>query len=504
MTAASAPAARTVEPHELVVGRGLVKRFPGVVALAGVDFTLHGSEVHCLVGENGAGKSTLIKIISGLYAPDEGELTVAGDPLPPSTAAARAAGVATIHQEHNLVPDLSVAENVMLGGWPSRFGVVSRRRLRDRARAALGRVAPSIAPGRLGRTLSAAEGQLVEIARALAEDASVLIMDEPTTALTESDVERLFSLVDDLRKDGLAILYVSHKLDEIFALADRVTVLRDGRTVTSGLASAFDSARLVRAMVGGELEKYTHSARGRAKATLEIRGLGRQGVLAGVDLTVHAGEIVGLAGLVGSGRSELARCLFGADPIDAGEIYLDGEPYMPGTPADAVRAGIGLVPEERKQQALIEALTVRENISVGMLDGLAHFGIVRRRQERELASSLVRDLQIRTPTIETSVAGLSGGNQQKVVIARWLARKPRLLILDEPTKGVDVGAKTEIHRLIERLATAGVAVLLISSELPELLALSDRVGVIREGRVVATLDREEATKEAVMAYAAAD
>jgi ABC-type sugar transport system ATPase subunit len=481
-----------------------VKRFPGVVALSGVDFALCPGEVHCLVGENGAGKSTLIKVVSGLYPPDEGAVLVQGEPLEPSTTAAKAAGIATIHQEHNLVPFLSVAENVMLGEWGERYGLVSRRRVRERAKEALGRVAPRISLSQPAQSLSAAEGQMVEIARALAQDARVVIMDEPTTALADHDVERLFALVRELRERGMAILYVSHKMEEIFTLADKITVIRNGYTVESGPAKDYDARKLVRLMVGEDVEMYSSSDHTAGEPILEAHGITRSGVLSDVNLTLRAGEILGLAGLVGAGRSELARCIFGADPMDEGEVSLDGKPLRLTGPVDAVRAGIGLVPEERKQQAIVGNLSVRENISLSLLDHLAPHGLLDRKEEREIARRYIRDLDIRTPGPETKIAGLSGGNQQKAIIARWLARQPRVLILDEPTKGIDVGAKAEIHRLIENLARSGVAILVISSELPELLALSDRVAVMREGRLVATLDRSEANKESVMSYAAAE
>lgn len=479
-----------------------MKRFPGVVALSGVDFALHPGEVHCLVGENGAGKSTLIKILSGFYEPDEGRVLVDGEPLVGDTAAARAVGIATIHQEHNLVPFLSVAENILLGGWGERFGLVSQRRMRERARQALDLVAPRIPLNQPAQSLSAAEGQLVEIARALAQDARVVIMDEPTTSLADQDVEHLFELVRNLKERSLALLYVSHKMEEIFALGDRITVLRDGATVTSGQASEFDARKLVQLMVGEDVEMYSASSHSRGKVVLEARGISRTGILSDVDLSLHAGEILGLAGLVGAGRSEFVRCLFGADPVDKGEVLIEGRRVTLGSPVNAIRAGIGLVPEERKQEAIVGGMSVRENISLSLLDRITNHGVVRRKQERDIASRFIKDLDIRTPSMEARIAGLSGGNQQKAIIARWLARRPKVLILDEPTKGIDVGAKAEIHRLIEKLAQSGVAVLLISSELPELLALSDRVAVMREGRIVATLERSEANKETVMSHAA--
>lgn len=487
----------------LVRAEGVVKRFPGVLALSGVDFELQPSEVHCLVGENGAGKSTLIKVLSGFYPPDEGVVLVDGKPLAPSTTAAKAAGIATIHQEHNLVPFLSVAENVMLGEWSDRFGLVSQAMVREKARRALERVAPRISLSQPAQSLSAADGQLVEVARALAQDARVVIMDEPTTALADQDVERLFDLVRKLRDGGLALLYVSHKMEEIFELADRVTVLRDGATVASDEVSQFDTSKLVKLMVGEDVEMYSASEHEAGEVVLEARNISRQGVLSDVNIELRAGEILGLAGLVGAGRSELARCLFGADPIDAGEVYVDGERITLRNPYDAIQAGIGLVPEERKQQAIVGGMSVRENISLSLLDRIASYGVVRRTEEANLADRYIKDLDVRTPTMESPIGGLSGGNQQKAIIARWLAREPRVLILDEPTKGIDVGAKAEIHRLIEKLARSGVAVLLISSELPELLALADRIAVMRAGQLVATLDGEEADKESVMSYATA-
>jgi ABC-type sugar transport system ATPase subunit len=487
----------------IVAATGVVKRFPGVVALRGVDFALHGGEVHCLVGENGAGKSSLIKVLAGLYAPDEGTVTIEGRHLPANTADAREAGIATVHQEHNLVPHLTVAENVILGSWPTRAGWLSRRELRRRAAHALDRVGLTVPLTRPARALSAAEGQLVEVARGVAQDAKVLILDEPTTALTERDVEQLFAVIGELRASGLAILYVSHKLDEILAIGDRITVFRDGLNVASGPASGYTQDRLVREMVGDDVELYARSDHIPGEVVLQVRGLSR-GLLREIDLDLRAGEICGLGGLAGSGRTELVMCLFGADRIDAGQILIQGRPLRMRDPKDAIRAGIGLVPEERKQEAIFEILSVRENIGIGLLDTIAPHGLIRRRAERDVAESFIRDMDIRTPGRETPIGTLSGGNQQKVVIARWLARRPRVLILDEPTKGIDIGAKAEIHRLVERLARSGVAVLVISSDLGELLAMSDRVAVMREGRLAGVLERGGATRAAVMELATLD
>ncbi|TFB68636.1 sugar ABC transporter ATP-binding protein [Cryobacterium glaciale] len=488
----------------VIEARGLVKRFPGVVALAGMDFELQAGEVHCLVGENGAGKSTLIKILSGFYVPDEGGVYVDGEPMQANTAAAKAAGIATIHQEHNLVPNLSVAENILLGDWGGKSGIVSKQAVRARAKSALDQVAPGIDLNAPAMALSTGEGQMVEIARAIAQDARVVIMDEPTTALADHDVAKLFTLVNDLRARGLAILYVSHKLEEVFELADKITVIRDGQTVASSVPAAqLNTQSVVRLMVGDNVNMYEHVPRQRGEVVLEARGLSRAGAFADVDLQVHAGEIVGLAGLIGAGRTEVARCIYGADRLEKGVVYLDGKKLTLRGARSGINAGIALVPEERKQQGIIPGLSVRENTTLSLLKQVSHWGILKLGIERKLAQKYIGDLSIKTPTAETSIRSLSGGNQQKVIIARCLASNPRVLILDEPTKGIDIGAKAEIHRLIEQLARTGVAVLIISSELPELLALSDRVVVMRRGRIVGELDRAAATKENVMSYAAA-
>jgi ABC-type sugar transport system ATPase subunit len=488
----------------VVEARGLVKRFPGVVALAGMNFELHAGEVHCLVGENGAGKSSLIKTLSGFYVPDEGGVYVDGELMTASTTAAKAAGIATIYQEHNLVPTLSVAENILLGNWADRRGIVSRAKVRAKAKAALDQVAPHIDLNAPAMALSTVDGQMVEIARAVAQDARVVIMDEPTTALAEHDVEKLFTLVNRLRTQGLAILYVSHRLEEVFALADRITVIRDGQTVASSIPAAeLDAKSVVRLMVGENVNLYEHVPHERGDVVLSARGLSRAGAFADVDLELHAGEIVGLAGLIGAGRTEVARCIYGADQLDAGTVTLEGRKLTLRGAQSGIAAGIALVPEERKLQAIVPGLSIRENTTLSLLKRVSRWGVLKRGMEKDLAQKYIKDLSIKTPGAETAIGSLSGGNQQKVIIGRCLASKPRVLILDEPTKGIDIGAKAEIHRLIEQLARSGVAVLLISSELPELLALSDRVVVMRQGRVVGELDGANVTKEQVMSYAAA-
>ncbi len=488
----------------IVEARNLVKLFPGVVALSGMNFELHAGEVHCVVGENGAGKSTLIKTPSGFYTPDEGGVYVDGNLMQASTVASKAAGIATIYQEHNLVPDLSVAENILLGNWGGQKGFLSRRDIRKRARKALDQVAPHLDLDTPAMALSTVDGQMVEIARAMAQDARVIIMDEPTTALTEHDVEKLYKLVQDLRANGMAIMYVSHKLEEVFTLADKITVIREGKTVASSLpADELDARSVVQLMVGKDVDLYEHIPRERGDLVLEARGLSRAGAFADVDLQLHAGEIVGLAGLVGAGRTEVARCIYGADKADAGTVQMGGRTLRLQGATAGIDAGIALVPEERKLQAIIPMLSIRENATLTLLKQVSRWGVLKLRYEKKMVGKYIKELDVRTPSAETPIQSLSGGNQQKVIIARCLASNPKVLILDEPTKGIDIGAKAEIHRLIEQLARKGVAVLVISSELPELLELSDRVMVMRAGRVVAELDKAQATKENVIAYAAA-
>ncbi|MEZ2388076.1 sugar ABC transporter ATP-binding protein [bacterium RCC_150] len=488
----------------IVEARNLVKLFPGVVALSGMNFELHAGEVHCVVGENGAGKSTLIKTLSGFYTPDEGGVYVDGNLMQASTVASKAAGIATIYQEHNLVPDLSVAENILLGNWGGQKGFLSRRDIRKRARKALDQVAPHLDLDTPAMALSTVDGQMVEIARAMAQDARVIIMDEPTTALTEQDVEKLYKLVKDLRANGMAIMYVSHKLEEVFTLADKITVIREGKTVASSLpADELNARSVVQLMVGKDVDLYEHIPRERGDLVLEARGLSRAGAFADVDLQLHAGEIVGLAGLVGAGRTEVARCIYGADRADAGTVQMGGRTLRLQGATAGIEAGIALVPEERKLQAIIPMLSIRENATLTLLKQVSRWGVLKLGYEKKMVGRYIKELDVRTPSAETPIQSLSGGNQQKVIIARCLASDPKVLILDEPTKGIDIGAKAEIHRLIEQLARKGVAVLVISSELPELLELSDRVMVMRAGRVVAELDKAQATKENVIAYAAA-
>lgn len=500
----SVPAAALPAPKHgetLLIADGVSKTFPGVIALDDVTFEVRAGEVNALVGENGAGKSTLIKVMSGNYAPDGGEVRVDGKRLEPTPAAAHLARVATIHQDSHLVPNMTVAENIMLGHWPSRYGLISRREQYRRAQQAVARVAPSLSPNMLARRLSPAEGQLVEIARAISENSRVLIMDEPTTSLSGREIDQLFRVVDELKAQGMGIVFVSHWLEEVFRIADRVTVLRDGRLVDSRPADTLDADAVIRLMVGRGVAHVTAPPRPIGEPVLKVRNLTRVGVVDDISFEVRAGEIVTLAGLVGAGRTELASCIFGVDPYESGSVELAGQTIQPGNPRSAIQAGIGLVPEDRRHQALVTNLSVSTNATLAVLDRIAPAGFISKRLEEAAVSTATRSVAVKMASTDVPISTLSGGNQQKVVLGRWLARQPKLLILDEPTKGIDIGAKAEISELVIKLASAGTAILLISSEMPEVLSLSDRVLVMRSGRIVGELDRSTLTPEAVIALA---
>lgn len=489
------------EPRQVLVARGLTKSFPGVLALDNIDFDVRAGEVTALLGENGAGKSTLIKLMAGFYSPDRGEISVDGKPLHADPAAAHRIGVATIHQDAHLVPAMSVAENIMLGRWPTRYGLVSVNRQRQRALDALARVAPHLNPATPAGRLSPADQQLIEIARAISEDSKVLVMDEPTTSLSPPEIDRLFGVVGDLKAKGLGIVFVSHWLEEVFRIADRVTVLRDGRLVGTRPIAELDHDKVIRMMVGRDVRETVAEARPIGDVVLSVRHLNRENLLSDISFDVRAGEIVGMSGLVGAGRSELAACIFGIDPYDSGAVEIAGVQIRPNDPKAAIEAGIGLVPEDRRRQALVSLLSVRTNITLSLLDRLKNWGFLSISREEEIAEREIKALAVKTPSSRTRVSALSGGNQQKVVLARWLARNPKVLILDEPTKGIDVGAKSEISELVLRLARGGMGILLISSELPEILSLSDRVLVMRSGRIAASLSRAAATSETIMSFA---
>ncbi len=477
------------------------KRFGAVAALKGVSFDVRAGEVHALVGENGAGKSTLIKIVTGAHRPDAGSVTLEGRRIEESSPlVARALGIVAIYQQPALLPDLTVAENIGLGTEPGgAFRRIDWDGRRARAAALLARVGARIDPDTPVRALTMPEQQLVEIARALGSRAKVLVMDEPTASLSERDAQNLFRVIRELKAEGVGIVYISHRLEELFGLADRVTALRDGALVGTRAMAEVDRGALIQMMVGRPLDAVFPKRHVPIGApVLEARGLSCAATgVADVDLTLRAGEIVGLAGLVGAGRTELARVLFGLTPATAGTLTVAGRPVTIGAPADAIRHGIAYVPEDRRRHGVIGELPVAANVGLASLRGLAlDFAGERRR-----ADEFVARLGIKTPSIETPVGHLSGGNQQKVSLARWLATGPKVLVLDEPTQGVDVGAKAEIHRLIGDLVAAGMAILMISSELPEVLGMCDRIGVMRAGRLVATLDRAEATQERLLSLA---
>jgi ribose transport system ATP-binding protein len=476
----------------LLTVRGVVKEFPGVRALDGVDLEVAPGEVHCLLGQNGAGKSTLIKVLSGAHRADDGEIRWQGEPVSFATpVAALRAGLATIYQELDLVDGLSVAENVFLGHEPATLGFSRRGAMNDAATALLARLGhPDIKATREVGSLSAAGKQVVSMARALSHDAKLIVMDEPSAVLDSGEVANLFRVIRQLTADGVAVVYISHRLDEIRVIGDRVTVLKDGRTVAVGLpARTTPTAEVVRLMTGRTVEyAFPRSAAPPADAAeiLRVEGLTRRGEFADVSFTVHSGEIVGLAGLVGSGRSEIVETVYGARRPSSGAVVVDGKRLRPGSVPAAIRAGLGLAPEERKSQGLLLHEPVYRNVSVSSLGRFARAGFVLSGQEVAAAAKVAEQLDVRPGDPRRVVRTLSGGNQQKVVLARWLLRGCRLLILDEPTRGVDVGARTEIYRLVRSLADSGVGVLMVSSEIPEVLGLSDRVLVIREGRVVHT------------------
>lgn len=482
---------------------GISKSFPGVRALTDVGLVVQAGEVHAIVGENGAGKSTLMKILAGVYQPDAGEIRLNGERARISGPIdARRRGIGMVYQELNLVPDLSVAENIMLGSTPARFGFVRRREMRERAAAVLDDLDARIDPAAILGSLTVSQQQIVEIAKAYALRPSIMVLDEPTSSLSEHESQALFQIVRRMRENGTAIIYISHRLREVLDLGDQVTVLRDGCQIETRPAAGLTAAEMIRLMVGRDLtDVFPKLNVPIGDSVLRVEGLSRAGAFADVSLHVRAGEIVGLAGLVGAGRTEVARAIFGLDRAQSGSVHVGGDVVHPRSPSHGLAAGIAYVPEDRKRDGIIPAASIMHNISLPVLDTISSGGWISRKKEQRLARHQVEALGVSPPVVDRPVDTLSGGNQQKVVIAKWLAAQPRVLILDEPTRGVDVGAKADIHQIIGELAATGTAILLISSELPEVLAVSDRIYVLHEGRVSAELDRSEATESSVM-YAA--
>ncbi|HEX6618041.1 MAG TPA: sugar ABC transporter ATP-binding protein [Solirubrobacteraceae bacterium] len=481
--------------------RDATKSYGPIKALTGVTLELRAGEVMCLAGENGAGKSTLIKILTGAIRRDEGEYLIDGQEVGnPSPAEVRGAGIGVVYQELSLLPDLSVAENLLMGQLPSVRGITRPIELRRQARAMLERVGLDwLDPSTEVATLSLAVRQLVEIAKVLGANPRVLIFDEPTTALSESETKALLARIHALRDEGHAIMYVSHHLEEMFEIGDRVTILRDGGLVAARPMAELDHDSLIASMVGRKIESlYPAGNRSIGEQRLRVRGLQPMGAAEPIDFEVRAGEIVGIAGLLGSGRSELLRAIFGADPVEAGHIEVDGEKVRPGDPRRAVQAGMGLLTEDRKQLGLLLELSIRENASLAHLDEISRFWIVDKRRERGIVDQYLGGLRLRAASWEQPVSSLSGGNQQKVLLARWLATKAKVLMFDEPTKGVDVGAKAEIYKVIGDLAAEGLGVVVVSSYLPEVLGLADRVLVMREGTIAGELPAAGATEEDVL------
>ncbi|RFA23510.1 sugar ABC transporter ATP-binding protein [Subtercola boreus] len=485
---------------------GAAKSFGPVVALADGTIDIRPGEIHALVGENGAGKSTLVKILAGVHQPDSGDFRVAGELVSfKSPAESKAVGVSVIYQEPTLFPDLTVAENIFIGRQPKgRSGLISRREMRRQARELFARLGVPIDPDRVAEGLSIADQQIIEIAKAISLDAKVLVMDEPTAALSGVEVERLFGVARGLRDKGAGILFISHRFDEVFDLTDRITVMRDGRYISTHDTHTVTIDEIVREMVGRELGALFPKVEAPIGDTvLKVSGLARAGVFSNITFDVKAGEIVALSGLVGAGRTEVARAIFGIDPYDRGTVTLSGRTLAGHSPQAAIAAGIGMVPEDRRKQGLVMDLSVAKNATLTLRKKLARFGLISGKRERAAAEEWSKVLQVKTGSQDYAVSTLSGGNQQKVVIAKWLATEPKLLIVDEPTRGIDVGTKSEVHRLISDLAGRGIAILMISSELPEVLGMADRVLVMHEGRITAELPRSEATAERIMLAATA-
>ncbi len=487
----------------LVQMMGISKFFPGVTALDNVSFDLRKGEVHALLGENGAGKSTLMKIIGGIYQKDEGEVKIRGKTQEYSSVAqASALGIAVIHQELNMCRHLTVAENIFLGREIKKAGIVDFREQNRRAGELLKELSLNIAPDTVLGSLPVSKQQMVEIAKALSTDADIIIMDEPSSALTERETKELFRIIKDLKGMGKGIIYISHRLEELENIVDRVTILRDGKYIKTANFSDISISEIIALMVGREItEKYPHEQTKRGKKIMEVKGISTSEVQ-NISFELYAGEILGFAGLVGAGRTELVRALFGADRITAGEVVVDDKSVKLKNPRDAVKAGIVCAPEDRKKDGLLVNLDVKENIAIANLDTLSNpVGVLSSKRERDMAERAVKELKIKTSSLRSEVKNLSGGNQQKIVVGKWLMRDAKVIIFDEPTRGIDVAAKVEIYNLMNKLKRNGIGVMFVSSELPEVLGMSDRIIVMCSGRITGELGREEATQEKIMELA---
>ena len=489
---------------------GISKSFPGVRALESVNFEVGEAEIHAFLGENGAGKSTLLKILSGAQSQDSGSIFFNGSSVNfASPRAAQMAGIVTIYQEFTLAPDMTIAENVFIGREPGSRLFVSRRALEQQTQALMERIGLDRSPNALVRDLSVAEQQMVEIARAISMKSRLIVMDEPTSALSRTEVQKLFEIIRALKRDNISTVFVTHRLEEVFEICDRYTVLRDGRHVGAGTVSETSIDGIIRMMVGRELgllakRKTTYATHDIALAVEDLSRRRKNTDASAIELhgvwfNVNKGEILGIAGLVGAGRTETARAIFGADKIDSGRIFVEGTPAKISSPRDAIARGIGLVPEDRKQQALFLSLAIRTNLSIAAHDSISSFGMfINAGKEDQLVDEYKKLLNIRMSSPDQIVGNLSGGNQQKVVLARWLALRPKVLIVDEPTRGIDVGAKVEVHNLLFEMAASGIAIIVISSELPEILALSDRIVTMREGRITGEIAGADADQEKLM------
>lgn len=492
--------------------KGIIKTFPGVKALQDVDFALEPQEIHALMGENGAGKSTLVKVLTGVYQADGGTITIGDKVLQriETTKQAFDLGISVIHQELNLLPHLDVATNIYIGRLPKNaLGLVDWKKVHADADEVLRQVAADFDSHDIVRDLSVSQQQLVEIAKSVSRKAKILFFDEPTSSLTPAEVQNLFRIMRNLKEQGITMVYISHKLDEIEEIADRITVMRDGRKVMTKSMKDVSMDEIISAMVGGMItNRYPKTYVEIGGPIFEVKDLNRKGVLHDINFTLHSGEILGITGLMGAGRTELARAIFGADPIDSGEIFVEGKKVKIRNVSDAINAGIGLLTEDRKTQGLLLNLSVNDNTAIAALNSkkaskkLTVRGMLHKKKIRENTELYCQKLQVKTPSIQQKVVNLSGGNQQKVIIGKWLSTDSKILIFDEPTRGIDVGTKAEIYKIMEELAASGVGIIMISTELPETLGISDRVLVMRKGHIVAELDPKKTTEEEIVSYSA--